>query len=210
MQSSDNSSSLFTVEKRLTFLLLCVASFLLLYVKKSFIENETLAFEFLQDRPEGVILQTLSLVQFLTIPFVYLWKFTVIGFVIWVGCFVYGYRVTFSQCFGIAIVSEFIFLLPEFLKILYFLFIDTNPNLLDIKAYYPLSAMSFFDYYSIDKRYVYPLKALNLFEVVYWFLLVTGVKFFAHRSEKTAWIIVLSTYVVIFFLWLLFYCVVFQ
>jgi hypothetical protein len=210
MQIPDNSSSFFATDKRVTFLLLCVATVLVLYIKKSFVENETAAFEFLEDRPEGGILQMITAVQFFSIPLVYLWKFTVIGFVIWVGCFLYGYRVTFSQCFGIVIVSEYIFLLPECLKILYFLFIRTDPNLYDIKAYYPFSLMNFFDYYTIDKRYVYPLKALNIFEVIYWALLVSGIHFYARKSKKVAWFIVLSTYGLIFFLWLVFYCLVYQ
>jgi hypothetical protein len=183
---------------------------LLLYVKKTFIENETAAFEFLEDRPEGGILQVISAIQFLSIPLVYLWKFTVIGFVVWVGSFMFGYRVTYSQCWGIAIVSEYIFLVPEFLKILWFLFVQTDPNLNDIRAFYPFSLMHFFDYYDLDKRYVYPLKALNLFEIGYWALLVSGVHHFARKQMKTAWIIVLSSYGLIFLLWLLFYIVVYK
>jgi hypothetical protein len=210
MQIQDNSSSFFAADKKVTFLLLCVATVLVLYIKKSFVENETAAFEFLEDRPEGGILQIITAVQFFSIPLVYLWKFTVIGFVVWVGCFLYGYRITFGQCFGIVIVSEYIFLLPECLKILYFLFIRTDPNLYDIKAYYPLSLMNFFDYYTIDKRYVYPLKALNVFEAIYWALLVSGVDFYARKSKKVAWFIVMSTYGLIFFLWLTFYCLVYQ
>src|SRR5450432_4276927 len=121
MQTSQETKSLFGAEKRVTFILLCLATFLLLYIKKSFIENETAAFEFLEDRPEGGILQLISAIQFFSIPLIYLWKFTVIGFVVWVGSFMFGYRITYSQCWGIMIVSEYIFLLAELLKIMWFL-----------------------------------------------------------------------------------------
>ena len=137
-------------------------------------------------------------------------KFTVIGFVIWVGCFLFGYRVTFSQCWGVAIVSEFIFLLPEVLKIGWFLFAETDPDLNDIRAFYPLSVMNFFDYTEIDKRYHYPLKALNLFEIVYWVLLAWGIQFFTRKGWKSACIIVACSYIFIFFLWLLFYIIVYK
>ena len=210
MQTFEDTKSLFAANKRLTFILLCLITFLLLYVKKTFIENETAAFEFLQDRPEGGILQLISALQFLTIPLIYLWKFTVIAFVIWVGCFMFGYRVTYSQCWGITIVSEFVFIVPELLKIGWFMFIETDPNLLDIRAFYPLSFMNFVDYSEVDPQYVYPLKALNLFEIFYWILLVTGVHFFSRKEKKQAWIIVLSSYVLIFLLWLLFYIVVYK
>ena len=210
MQTSAESRSLFVTEKKTAFLLLCLASFLLLYIKKEFIENETAAFEFLQDRPEGGILQLISAIQFFSIPLIYLWKFTVIGFVLWVGCFMFGYRVTYTQCYGVAIVSEFIFLLPEVLKIAWFMFIQSDPNLNDIRAFYPFSLMHFFDYYEIDKRYAYPLKALNLFEVLYWVALANGIHFYARKQKKIAWIIVFSSYVLIFLLWLVFYIIVYK
>ena len=210
MQTIEETKSLFAANKRLTFILLCLITFLLLYVKKTFIENETAAFEFLQDRPEGGILQLISALQFLTIPLIYLWKFTVIAFVIWVGCFMFGYRVTYSQCWGITVVSEFIFIVPELLKIGWFMFIETDPNLLDIRAFYPFSLMNFADYSEVDPQYVYPLKALNLFEIFYWVLLVTGVHFVSRKERKQAWIIVLCSYVIIFLMWILFYIVVYK
>jgi hypothetical protein len=210
MQTTLETKSLFDADKKLTFLLLCLASFFLLYVKKTFIENETAAFEFLADRPEGGFLQLISALQFLTIPIIYLWKFTVIGFVIWVGSFMFGYRITYSQCWGVAIVSEFVFLVPELLKIFWFLFIDTDPNYYDVVAYYPLSLMHFFDYFQIDKRYIYPLKALNLFEVAYWFALAAGMHFFAHKEKRVARLIILFSYTLIFFLWLLFYVMIYR
>ena len=210
METTDETRSLFAADKKLTFLLLCMITFLLLYAKIAFIENETAAFEFLADQPEGAVLQLIAGLKFLSVPFIYLWKFTVIGFVIWVGCFMFGYRVTFSQCWGIAIVSEFTFLVAELCKILWFFFIDTDPTYDDIRGFYPFSLMNFYDYTEMDKRYAYPLRALNLFEIVYWFVLVAGVHHFARKRKDIAWFIVLSSYVLIFFLWLWFYIVVYK
>jgi hypothetical protein len=210
MQTASDVKSLFAAEKKLTFFLLCIATFLLLYVKKAFVESETAAFLFLEDRPEGGFLQLLTAIQFLSIPLVYLWKFTVIAFVIWVGSFMFGYRITYSQCWGLVIVCEFTFLLPELIKIFWFMFIETDPRLSDVNAFYPLSLMNFFDYYEMDKRYVYPLKALNVFEVAYWLLLVEGVHHFARKKRQVAWIIVSCSYILIFFLWLWFYVVVYK
>jgi hypothetical protein len=146
MQTENEAKSIFATDKRLLFVLLCLITVLLLYLKKSFIENETAA---LQDRPEGTILTLISTLQFISIPLVYLWKFTIIAFVIWVGCFMYGYRVTYGQCWGVVIGAEFIFFIPELLKIIWFLTIETDPAWTDIGAFYPLSLMHFFDYYPV-------------------------------------------------------------
>ena len=204
------TKSLFAANKYLLFILLCLATLFLLFVKISFIENETAAFEFLQDRPEGMVLQIISGLQYLSIPFVYLWKFTVIAFVIWVGCFMYGYRVTYAQCWGVVIGAEFIFLIPEVLKILWFMGVEIDPTYHDIRAFYPFSLMHFVDYYSLDKKYAYPLRALNVFEVIYWFLLVSGIHHYARKEKKIVWLIVACSYILIFVLWLIFYTIVYK
>lgn len=204
------TKSFFATDKRLLFVLLCLATLLLLFVKISFIENETAAFEFLQDRPEGAVLKIISTLKYLSIPFVYLWKFTVIAFVVWVGCFMFGYRVSYAQCWGIVLTAEYIFLIPEVLKILWFMTIHTDPTYNDIGSFYPLSLMHFFDYYSIDKRWAYPLRALNLFEIAYWFLLVEGIHHAVRKDKKYVWFIVSCSYILIFFIWLLFYVVVYK
>jgi len=152
----------------------------------------------------------LSMLQFISIPIVYLWKFTVIAFVIWLGCFMYGYRVTYVQCWGVVIGAEFIFVIPEFLKIMYFLVIETDPSYSDIGAFYPGSLMHFFDYYSLDRRWAYPLRALNLFEIAYWFALVLGIHHYARKEKKIVWFIVASSYILLFLLWLWFYVVVYK
>ncbi|HZY81094.1 MAG TPA: hypothetical protein VFE50_16335 [Cyclobacteriaceae bacterium] len=210
METSVSSKSFFSADKKLTFLLLLIVTYVVLYIKIVFIENETAAFEFLADRPEGTVLSALAALRFISVPIIYLWKFTVIGFVIWVGSFMWGYRVTFSQCWGVAIVSEFIFVVPELIKIFWYFVVDTDPSYPEIKAFYPLSLMNLYDYTEIDPRYGYPLRALNFFELVYWYLLTTGIHFFARKKKDIAMLIVLSSYVLMFFLWLWFYTVVYK
>lgn len=208
MEISSEHKSIFDLPKRQTLLLLCLATLTLLYVKKSMIENETAAFEFMADQPEGSILYIRSALQYFSIPFIYLWKFTVLGFVIWVGSFMFGYRVTFSQCWGIVLTSEFVFLIPELIKIVWFLGIQQDPNFYDIQAFYPFSCMNLVDYQEIPKKYAYPLKALNLFEVLYCYAVARGIMHFSRKGMKPAWTIVLGFYLPIFLFWLLFYVLV--
>jgi len=211
MNSTPTSENPFyAADKRVLFLLLCALTLLLLYIKKAFIENETAAFEFLQDRPEGMVLQIISGLQYLSIPLIYLWKFTVIGFVLWIGCFMFGYRITYAQCWGIVMAAEFVFLIPELLKIGWFMFIETDPDYYTIRGFYPLSLIQFFDYLSMDKRWAYPLRALNLFEIVYWFALANGVHYFAKKEKRIVWWIVACGYILIFLLWLVFYVIVYK
>lgn len=192
------------------FILLCAATLALLIVKKTFIENSTTAFEILDERGEMGIFHAISALQYLTIPMVYLWKFTIITFVIWVGAFMFGYKITFTQTWKVVLISESVFLIPEFLKICWFLFIETDPNLFDIREFYPLSLINVVDTSSLADKYFYPLKALNVFEILYWFVLVHGVHIMAGKRKNIANAIVFSSYVLFFFLWLGFFILVYK
>lgn len=201
----ESSKGIYDVSTMGFFIMLCVATLVLLIVKKTFVENSTMAFEILEERGEMGAFHAISALQYLTIPFVYLWKFTLIAFILWVGAFMFGYRITYSQTWKVALISESLFLIPEFLKICWFLFIETDPNFFDIREFYPLSLINLADTSSLSDRYFYPLKALNIFEVIYWFILVEGMDAMAKKRKNIAYAIVLSSYVVFFFLWLLFY-----
>jgi hypothetical protein len=62
---------------------------------------------------------------------------------------------------------------------------------------------------TLPKQYAYPCRALSLFELLYWYVLALGIQHFAKRGMKPAWIIVLTFYVPIFLLWLVFYAIVY-
>lgn len=207
--SQTGEHTIYSYPKKQLFLLMCLSTLVLLFVKKSMIENETAAFEFLADQPAGSVLHLRSLLQYVSIPLIYAWKFTALGFVIWVGCFLFGYRVTYAQCWKIVLVAEFVFLLPELIKITWFFVVVRDPNFYEIGAFYPLSVMNLLDYQTLDPAYSYPSKALNLFEPVYWYFLVLGITHYTRRETKAAWTIVLAFYVPVFLLWLLFYSIVY-
>ena len=212
MQSIENTddSSIFDTNKWVFFLVLCLATLFLLVVKKTFIEDQTAAFEVLESRGEMGVFHAINALQYFSIPLIYLLKFTIISFVIWVGSFMFGYKITYAQIWQVVVIAEAIFLIPEMLKIIWFLFIDMDPNLFEIRSFYPLSLMHLADPYEIDSRWFYPLKALNIFEIVYWFVLVEGVHHMAGKQKNIAYAIVFSSYVLFFLLWLGFYLLVYK
>ncbi len=208
--NKEQSNSIYEVNTWLYFLALCLVTFLLLFMKKTLIENETAAFQILDQRGELGIIQMLNGLQYIAIPLIYLIKFTVIAFVIWVGCFMFGYKISFGQTWHVALVAESIFLIAELLKIFWFLFIETDPILFEIQSFYPFSLIHFTDIYSLSKNLFYPLKALNIFEVVYWFILVNGIHQMAQKRKNIAYAIIFTSYVPLFLLWLVFYSVVYK
>ena len=192
------------------FAVVCVVTYLLLFVKKSFIESELAAFEILQERGEMGFFHALTAAQFITIPFIYAWKFTLTSFLLYVGGFMFGYRLTFKDMWRLAIFAELIFFIPELIKVVWFLTVNTDPDYHEIGAFYPLSVMNFFNFETLPKNWHYPLKALNIFEVVYWAILVWGIFVISGKKLQNSILIVASSYVLWFFLWLGFYVIVYK
>jgi len=201
---------LLDIKKTHFFLLLCLLTFLVLFIKKTFIEYEITAFQILDERGQLGFFKIISALQYLSIPAIYLLKFTFIAFFIWVGCFGFGYRVTYTNCWHLVMVAEIIFVLPELIKVFWFMFFETDPNFAEVRAFYPLSLMNFFSYSTVADKWHYPLKSLNFFEILYWFLLVAGIYVKSQKVYKQSMIIGLFGYVLPFIFWLGYYTIVYE
>lgn len=198
-----------SVNKTLFFAVVCLIAFLLVYIQQNLIVGEIAAFQFLEG-PEALIFRLISGFKLLTIPIVYALKFTIVGFILWVGCFMWGYNVTYNKCWQIAMIAELVFFVPTFLKILWFFFVDTDPNYWEYQSFYPLSLMSLLDYTQVRPKMLYPNQALNVFEIAYWVVLTYGVDFAARKKKAVANYIVATSYIPLFLLWLLFYMGVYE
>ena len=198
------------IDKRLFFIIVCLITFLLLYIKKSFIESQIAAFEILEQRGEMGFYHVLNAMQYFSIPIVYLYKFTVIAFVLWIGCFMFGYKVYYSSLWQLVMFAECIFFVAELLKIGWFIFIVTDPEIWDVRAFYPLSLINLFNFRNVPDAWHYPLKALNIFEVLYWIFLVYGIQYLSRKRYDISLYIVLSSYVLWFLLWLIFFILIYK
>ena len=192
------------------FIFICLATFFVLFLKKNMVEAEIVAFEVLAQEGQMGFIQAVNTLQYLTIPLYYGWVFTITGFVIWVGSFMFGYRITYSECWKIVMIASTVFLFAELIKIIHFLGIQEDITLEQIRAYYPLSLMSMLDYTTVPDRYWYPFKALNLFEVLFWIVLVNGVHVAANKRFNIAIYIVSFSYIFLFFMWLGFYTMIYK
>ncbi len=197
--------------KRISFfLILCTITFLLLFIKKHFIEYEITAFQILDERGQLGLFKAISALQYFSIPVIYIVKFTFIAFLIWVGCFAFGYRVTYTNCWHIVMVSEIVFVIPEILKILWFFLVETDPIYAEVKAFYPLSLMNFFNFETLADKWHYPLKSLNVFEIVYWFFLIAGIYVKSQKVYKQSVIIGIFGYIIPYLIWLGYYTIIYK
>jgi len=198
------------IDKRLFFLLVCLITFLLLFIKKNFIESNIAAFEILEERGQMGFYHLINAFQYFSIPLIYLYKFTVSAFILWIGCFLFGYRVYYINLWQLVMLGECIFFIPEILKVGWFLFIQTDPELFDIRAFYPLSLMNLVDFKQVPDKWHYPLKALNIFEILFWAFLVYGIQYLSGKKYSVSLYIVLTSYVFWFLVWLGFFVLVYK
>lgn len=190
--------------KKLFFVVLCLIYFILVYIQQSFIVDEIAAFKFLEG-PQALLFKVFASLKMLSIPLVYGLKFTLVGFILWVGCFMWGYNVPYYKCWNVAMIAEVVFFVPTILKILWFFFIDTDPTYWEYTAFYPFSLMSFYDHAVVADKYEYVNQQLNVFQIAYWVVLSYGIDFAARKKKSVANAIVATSYVPLFLLWLWFY-----
>lgn len=192
------------------FIIVCLLYFGAYMIKRMFILDGIAAFEILQDRGEVWVMDLIFGLQYLSIPIFLAWKFTIAAFLLWTGCFMFGYRVTYAQLWKMVMVMELIFIVPELLKVIWFTLFVADPSYQDFTAFYPLSLINLVNYESLDPRWIYPLKAVNIFEIVYWGLLIAGVYWLSNKKLKISVLIVTSSYTLFFLLWLVYFLLAYR
>jgi hypothetical protein len=171
------------MDKRLLFLLLVGTVVLFGFLNSYVLINEGLYFnnfaeQLSYEQIEEMLAQgkRWEWLGYVFIPIIYLIKLSLVAACLSVGVFVATNRFEFRRLWGVALVAEFVFVVPIIVKILWFTFVQTDYSLKDLQFFYPLSALNFFDYKHLESWWVYPLQTLNVFEVVYWVLLAWGIK----------------------------------
>lgn len=191
------------------FIIISLTYIALLFVKRIFIIDSIAAFEVLNERGDIWVFDLIYGIQYLSVPVFLAWKWTWTTLILWIGCFMFGYRIHFNQLWKLVMLLEIFFFLPEIAKVLWFTVFYTDPNYNDYMAFYPFSLINLVDYTQIAPKWHYPLKAVNIFELIYWPILVFSIYFISGKKLKISAYIVASTYVLFFFLWLLFYLAVY-
>ncbi len=192
------------------FVLISLLYICILFLNRAFILADIAVFELLQERNQLSLFNFFYGSQYFITPIWLIWKFSVTALILWMGCFMFGYKVTYQALWKWVMCCEIIFIIPELIKFLWFFLIPGDPNYNDILAFYPLSLLSWFNYEDIPEQLHYPLKSMNVFELGYWILLVMGIFFLSGKQLKIAIYIVLSSYLLFFLFWLIFYGLVFR
>ncbi|WP_338228204.1 hypothetical protein [Algoriphagus taiwanensis] len=121
---------------------------------------------------------------------------------IYLGLYLAKYEISYKKVFGVVLISEFVFFIPLLIKIIWFSFHPVSMEA--VRLFSPLSLFSLFDPESLQEWLFYPLKVLNIFEVIYWILLAFLLAKYLKSSLDSMLKIVLGYYVSFFFCWVVF------
>ncbi|EIM72182.1 hypothetical protein A3SI_19967 [Nitritalea halalkaliphila LW7] len=114
---------------------------------------------------------------YLIAPFITFFKILIPASLVYLGFYLSNLKYPFSDVFKACVIAEFVFLLPVLSKILWFEFAEPSFTLEEFNSFYPLSLFSLFDSSLLEKWFHYPFKALNVFEIGYWFALAGSLAF---------------------------------
>lgn len=148
--------------------------------------------------------EKMAWVNYLMLFAFYLFKFSLIS--LWLLCatILLGYKVSFNRIIHAVIQAEFIWLIPSIITIVWFGFIDTDYTIIEIQYFKPLSLLSLFDPFEVDSWLIFPLRSLNLFEIIYLFVLAFCLKKILNQEYNSSLSFTVSAYGTALITWIVF------
>jgi hypothetical protein len=202
--------SYFNLSRFRLFLIITACYFIIICLSKNILINETVFYnsfseQLTYERSMKLFedMNKISWMNYVLTPIFLLIKFTLISIVLYIGVFFLNlhFKISFSIIFRIVIACEIIFVFAGFIKFLWFYLFAGNYKLDDMSFFYPLSLINLFRISEVNKLWVYPLQAVNIFQAAYILLLSYGLnkagKIEKSESEK----VVLFSYMPALFFW---------
>lgn len=111
-----------------------------------------------------------------------------------VSNYFFNTELRFWQVFTLINIAEFILLLPMIWEVIWFLLLNTDYTMAEVDTYSLLSLYSLFNPEAIGSEWSFPLKRINPFELVYWFILTVGLVYFTQKTHKQSLKIIALSY----------------
>jgi len=148
--------------------------------------------------------RNIDLVNYFFLPLYYLIKTGALSLWILSATIFIGYRNSFQEIFRTVIIAEFVWLIPSYITLTWFGFIDTGYSLLDVQYFELLSLLNFFNASEIESWIIFPLQSLNLFEIAYMFILAIGIKKILRKDYMDVLNFTVSVYGTALVTWIVF------
>lgn len=144
-------------------------------------------------------------VGYVMLPVLYFLKTGAIALCVYAGLYVAGGRnqPQFKVIFPAVVKADMVFLFPAVVKMVWFTF-QTDYTLQDIQYFLPGSLLSFFEPSGVVPWLIYPLQAINIFELFFWLALAHELKEYFGNNFGHSFQSVALSYGTSFVLWIVF------
>jgi hypothetical protein len=193
---------------------LVVSSFLITYAFSHFLLTRDIYYASFQSQLDNSRIDMLFDMQakynwigFLFIPIWLLIKNSLVALCLQTGLLLNNVKLNLGKTFKIALTAEFVFLLPQMIKLCWFLLAKTDYTLTEVQQFYPLSALNLFKFENLSILLIYPFQTFNIFEILYWILLAGGIKQTLNTDINLGIRVVFCGYIPALVLWIV--CVMF-
>jgi hypothetical protein len=156
------------------------------------------------DRIEALIhyRKRLEWIGYILVPAGLAAKLFLITLSIQIGFLFMNNRIRLRAVFHVVLVSESVFIIGHILRIIILYLMDLN-TFEDINNFYPLSIVSVLKAESVRGWFIYPLKMVNLFTFIYFFVLAYGLSVVLNRTPARMLLFTLSTFGVCLSVWIM-------
>ncbi len=112
-------------------------------------------------------------------------------------------NIKFGEEWKVVLMSQWTAIAAMFSKIIWFGFYQDNYTLEEVQTFYPLSIINLIDKETLDSWLRYPIQLINLYELLYWIILIAGIKKLLQCSWLRSIIITFLSYGVILLIWII-------
>lgn len=181
------------------FLFLGAATLFFVWYQQTFFISDTLYYNTYGDQLSIETIDSLigdakkyAWLGYVSAPFVLLIRITFTTLCFYTALFFKNVESKFCFCFNIALKADVSFVFLGLFNIIYHLAVPAE-NLVDLSGN-PLSLIYYMDIESIPRYLLYPIGLINLFEFLYWGLLISLIKYKYKFSVSESFKFVFSSY----------------
>lgn len=183
------------------------------YIYDQFIQTDDIIIHSLSDTySKDIILQAIGLKRkweflgYLVIPLIILIRTTIIAVLIQGTLYIQSSltrEYSFKKVWKITIVAEWAFVLMLIFKFFWFAYYNTSYSLDELSDFSPFSLYSLIEHSDkISSWFIYPLKTINLFEILYITLLIWGCKRYLEFTFLKSAEVILYSYILPLVIWM--------
>ncbi|MXV37705.1 hypothetical protein GO491_03275 [Flavobacteriaceae bacterium Ap0902] len=145
-----------------------------------------------------------SWLGYLIVPLLILLRTGLIAFLMQMAVFFINHedKTPFNKFWGVALSAEWVTILLIAFRFVYFTVIDTDYTLEELQNYIPGALTNVYDVSHLDNWLAYPFNLLNIWELLYWVFLVSGIQEILKTSTVKSFGIVLASYGVGLLIWI--------